>query len=679
MPRTYKRIPAGESRRREYCPKNLQKTIEDMLNGKYSSYEAASEHDVPRGTLARHVAHFKRTGNRLKIGEGRPLRLSHSEESLLVTILQTRAAAGFAMDKCELLEIIGEYLPNVGREYAFPGGKPGRDWYENFMKRWRNELSLRKPELLTLNRALACNKPVVDAWFTLLSNKLTQLGLTDKPSQIFNCDESGLSTNPGMSKIITKRAFKKPVQVIPGSGKEQFTILALASATQHYPPFVVFAGKNLYDVWMAGGPDGALYGTSENGWMDTNLFTNWFKQGFLKWTKDLPRPLLLVFDGHISHISLEVVNIAMQNQVYLLCLPPHCLRLLQPLDVGVFKPLKDEWKKIIKQWYKDSRMKHIEKSQFTKLLRKLYACLKPQLAVFAKCGIYPFDPTVIANDKLAPAETFDKELEFCGPNHDSAKSLPITVSSGENENTTVSDARRPSSPVPGCSRAPVDSLCTPLTGMKKAVLAQLKVCNAAVRQKTARRKIAKQFGGECLTEEESLRRLSKASKRRKTHVKKQVLPAKLNVRLKRLKSSRKSSEASTHPPKTRNSNQLKPPTDDCNDQSDTDIEPLSEAHEPDYNNIKQSSLSENRLENCGSSGVQVGDFVKVVYDFQFYPAEVTAVTDDLFQCNCMESAKRGWKWPAKKDELWYSSEDIVKKLGQPVPISARGVYKFEDF
>jgi len=50
-----------------------------------------------------------------------------------------------------------------------------------------------------------------------------------------------------MSKIITKRGSKNPVQVIPGSGKEQFTVLALANASgTHYSPFLVFTGKNLY-------------------------------------------------------------------------------------------------------------------------------------------------------------------------------------------------------------------------------------------------------------------------------------------------------------------------------------------------------------------------------------------------------------------------------------------------
>jgi len=59
--------------------------------------------------------------------------------------------------------------------------------------------------------------------------------------------------------------------------------------------------KNLYDIWMAGGSKRALYGTSENGWTDTNLFSSWFKKGFLTWTKDVPRPLLLIFDRHMSH------------------------------------------------------------------------------------------------------------------------------------------------------------------------------------------------------------------------------------------------------------------------------------------------------------------------------------------------------------------------------------------
>jgi hypothetical protein len=45
-------------------------------------------------------------------------------------------------------------------------------------------------------------------------------------------------------------------------------------------------------------------------------------------------------DGHSSHITANVIAFCMQNGIDLLILPPHTPHLLQPLDVGVFAPLK---------------------------------------------------------------------------------------------------------------------------------------------------------------------------------------------------------------------------------------------------------------------------------------------------------------------------------------------------
>ena len=47
------------------------------------------------------------------------------------------------------------------------------------------------------------------------------------------------------------------------------------------------------------------------------------------------RPVLLVLDGHGSHITIDVIEYARSNEVYLLCLPSHTSHILQPLDVGV--------------------------------------------------------------------------------------------------------------------------------------------------------------------------------------------------------------------------------------------------------------------------------------------------------------------------------------------------------
>jgi len=45
-------------------------------------------------------------------------------------------------------------------------------------------------------------------------------------------------------------------------------------------------------------------------------------------------------DGHSSQITANVIAFCIENAIDLLILPPHTSHLLQPLDVGVFAPLK---------------------------------------------------------------------------------------------------------------------------------------------------------------------------------------------------------------------------------------------------------------------------------------------------------------------------------------------------
>ena len=114
MPRTYIPKPFADSRRKPYHKHDLEEAVDAVIAG-MSSYQAAIRFEVPRGTIAGQVAHYRRTGVRKNIGEGRPTYLSNTEESLLVTIITTRAEAGFPMDKGELLELISEYLTSIGK------------------------------------------------------------------------------------------------------------------------------------------------------------------------------------------------------------------------------------------------------------------------------------------------------------------------------------------------------------------------------------------------------------------------------------------------------------------------------------------------------------------------------------------------------------------------------------
>lgn len=69
-------------------------------------------------------------------------------------------------------------------------------------------------------------------------------------------------------------------------------------------------------------------------WVDEHLL-QWF-QFFLS---NIPptRPVLLIMNRHSSHVSIEVIPLAWDDNIHLLCVPAHTTCILQLLDVGVFK------------------------------------------------------------------------------------------------------------------------------------------------------------------------------------------------------------------------------------------------------------------------------------------------------------------------------------------------------
>jgi len=85
---------------------------------------------------------------------------------------------------------------------------------------------------------------------------------------------------------------------------------------------------------------------SPNGWTDDFLCTEWFEKTFIPQAQarnDTGAPILLIYDGHGSHTTSRMVELALANNIHLFCLPPHTTHKLQPLDVGVFGPLQRAW------------------------------------------------------------------------------------------------------------------------------------------------------------------------------------------------------------------------------------------------------------------------------------------------------------------------------------------------
>ena len=75
--------------------------------------------------------------------------------------------------------------------------------------------------------------------------------------------------------------------------------------------------------------------------METETFAAWFNH-FADFVKE--RPLLLLFDGHLTHISIPVIKRALDENI-IVKFPPHVTDVLQPLDISCFGPLKQVWER----------------------------------------------------------------------------------------------------------------------------------------------------------------------------------------------------------------------------------------------------------------------------------------------------------------------------------------------
>ncbi|KAF0309116.1 Jerky -like [Amphibalanus amphitrite] len=161
------------------------------------------------------------------------------------------------------------------------------------------------------------------------------------PDRIFNLDESGLATDVRTEQVFVSKKDRNAYLRAASCGKATYSVLFCASASGVFmPPFTVYKGLHLYESWTNGGPAGAVYGVTKSGWMEGSVFEGWFSKVFLPHVKDMTKPVLIIYDGHGSHLTYDTVYEAMENEVIILCLPPNTSQALQPLDVGLFKPLR---------------------------------------------------------------------------------------------------------------------------------------------------------------------------------------------------------------------------------------------------------------------------------------------------------------------------------------------------
>ncbi|KAJ8915953.1 hypothetical protein NQ315_016629 [Exocentrus adspersus] len=174
------------------------------------------------------------------------------------------------------------------------------------------------------------------------------------PSRIYNCCENGISTVPNKPSKILSLQGKKQVGVLSSAERGTLVTAEIYFDTigSFIPPLLICPRLRRNPLFEVGLPPESIVEYHPSGWTQSSIFApTWFNH-FLKYAKpSADDHVLLILNGHATHTkNLTLVEMARENNVHILVLPPHTSHRLQPLDVSFMFPLNSYYEQEVKNW-----------------------------------------------------------------------------------------------------------------------------------------------------------------------------------------------------------------------------------------------------------------------------------------------------------------------------------------
>jgi hypothetical protein len=187
------------------------------------------------------------------------------------------------------------------------------------------------------------HRTVVQQLFCLLSSLYDKYNFNS--NNIHNVDETGISTVPSKQVKVLGLSVKRQVGGLSSAERGLLVtakIFMSASGNLMTMMFVFHLARENKGL-LDDAPPGSTAEYHFSGWIQTEIFLNWFHR-FIEISMPTERkPLFLVLDGDESQTeSLELIELACKSHVVPMCFPAHTTHRLQPLDVSFMSPLNKD-------------------------------------------------------------------------------------------------------------------------------------------------------------------------------------------------------------------------------------------------------------------------------------------------------------------------------------------------
>jgi hypothetical protein len=373
-------------------------------NGEYTSIRAyADAFSVSYSTLS-----YRLSGrvSRSTAHESKQI-LSAAEEKALVKWITRLSTVGcpitppLTRDLAEEIQKRRVALSPLKRPYP----PIGKRWLDRFRKRYPiiSTISSRK---IGACRFDALSYPTISAYFTALSDLFIENSYP--PDAVFNVDESGFALGDILSsKVLINKEDTRGFKKIPGRQEWITAIECIGASGVALPPLLIFKAKHTNTAWIPRStPVRWKFSTSNSGWTSDNHAYEWLTTLFDPETRrNDEKRRLLILDGHGSHLTARFIAFCLDARIDLVCLPPHTSHILQPLDVGLFGPLKRALAREFDPLFRlDTR--RIPRVEWTAaFIRARENAFTPSniRSSFRATGIYPISPITILSTLKMPS------------------------------------------------------------------------------------------------------------------------------------------------------------------------------------------------------------------------------------------------------------------------------------
>nr|XP_049698141.1 jerky protein homolog-like [Helicoverpa armigera] len=375
---------------------------------------AAKQFSVPKGTLERYVKKDVHAEDLVQVRMGRRPALPIDLEAELESYCKEmdRRFYGLRLQDIKYMAFQLAIKNNLRHPFSVTKASAGKKWLRGFLRR-HPTLSIRTPEAVSAARVKGFNPVAVANFFDLYEPELAKIKAA--PHRIYNVDETGITVvQHKRSKVVSMKG-KKQVGALTSleRGKLMTIVTCMNACGTYVPPLIVFPRKNMAQELMDGAPAGSIGDCHPSGWIQTHLFTKWF-QHFINFTKpSKDDPILLVLDGHYTHTrNIDVINLARENNVIIVCLPPHCTHKMQPMDVAFMKPLKAYYSQEIETWLRNNPGRTLSNKYVARLFGTAYekaATMTNSVNGFRKTGLFPCNRHIFADEDFSIFDTEDLE------------------------------------------------------------------------------------------------------------------------------------------------------------------------------------------------------------------------------------------------------------------------------